>query len=138
MIETLLASLLPTIFSRIFPNKEAAQEAQLQYESLQQQGIVTALVKQAEIATAQVVVNAEEAKSESLFKSGWRPFVGWGSGIIVILNSSIYFIAAILGAFGIHMPLPDMSITYLMSNILTGMLGLGLGIARSVDKKNGR
>lgn len=31
------------------------------------------------IDLAQIGVNLEEAKSESLWKSGWRPFAGWVS-----------------------------------------------------------
>ena len=40
--------------------------------------IATLAEKQAhEISLAQVDVNKEEAKSQSLFVSGWRPSVGW-------------------------------------------------------------
>ena len=34
-----------------------------------------------EISLAQISVNKEEAASGSLFKGGWRPFVGWVSGV---------------------------------------------------------
>ena len=30
---------------------------------------------------AQMAINKEEAASGSLFKGGWRPFVGWGCGV---------------------------------------------------------
>ena len=30
---------------------------------------------------AQIELNKEEAKSSSLFVSGWRPFVGWTCGV---------------------------------------------------------
>jgi len=37
-----------------------------------------------QLALAQVEVNKAEAASGSLFKGGWRPFVGWVCGIAFI------------------------------------------------------
>ena len=37
-----------------------------------------------QLALAQVEVNKAEAQSGSIFKGGWRPFVGWCCGIAVL------------------------------------------------------
>ena len=34
-----------------------------------------------ELAKGQLEINKAEAASGSLFKGGWRPFIGWTSGI---------------------------------------------------------
>lgn len=50
---------------------------------------------------AQIELNKEEAKSSSLFVSGWRPFVGWTCGVALayhfILEPFIKFIVVING-----------------------------------------
>ena len=47
---------------------------------------------------AQIAVNKEEAASGSLFKGGWRPFIGWVCGIAFfyhfVLNPIILFVIA--------------------------------------------
>ena len=74
---------------------------------------------------AQIELNKEEAKSSSLFVSGWRPFVGWTCGVALayhfILEPFIKFIVVINGV-DVELPAFDFS---QLSSILMGMLGLG-------------
>ena len=74
---------------------------------------------------AQIELNKEEAKSSSLFVSGWRPFVGWTCGVALayhfILEPFIKFIVVINGV-DVELPTFDFS---QLSSILMGMLGLG-------------
>ena len=74
---------------------------------------------------AQIELNKEEAKSSSLFVSGWRPFVGWTCGVALayhfILEPFIKFIVVINGV-DVELPMFDFS---QLSSILMGMLGLG-------------
>ena len=74
---------------------------------------------------AQIELNKEEAKSSSLFVSGWRPFVGWTCGVALayhfILEPFIKFIVVINGV-DVELPTFDFS---QLSSILRGMLGLG-------------
>lgn len=74
---------------------------------------------------AQIELNKEEAKSSSLFVSGWRPFVGWTCGVALayhfILEPFIKFIVVING---VNVELPTFDFSQL-SSILMGMLGLG-------------
>lgn len=85
---------------------------------------------------AQIGVNTEEAKSESIFIAGWRPAVGWvgaiGLAYVAVLEPIGRFIAKVgfdyTGAF----PVIDTSLTM---QVLSGLIGFG--IMRSFDKAKG-
>jgi hypothetical protein len=89
-----------------------------------------------QLAMSQIEVNKAEAASGSLFKGGWRPFIGWVCGIAFayhfIIQPVLIFGTA---AAGISMPpLPQFDMSSLMP-VLLGMLGLG-GL-RTYEKKTG-
>ena len=89
-----------------------------------------------ELALAQVKVNAAEAASGSLFKGGWRPFIGWICGIAFgyhfVLQPVIIFVVALIG---IEIPeLPEFDMGTLLT-VLGGMLGIG-GL-RTYEKQKG-
>jgi hypothetical protein len=78
-----------------------------------------------EINKAQIEVNKIESGSSSLFKSGWRPFVGWTCGVALCYHFVLQpFLTFVLFAIGKPMELPvfDMST---LTTVLFGMLGLG-------------
>lgn len=80
----------------------------------------------------QMAINIEEAKSESTFVAGWRPFVGWvGGGALAysaILYPTMVWAAKLFGS-SVTFPTLDTTITM---QILFGILGLGA--FRSYDK----
>jgi hypothetical protein len=82
---------------------------------------------------AQTTINLEEAKSEHLFVSGWRPFVGWVCGLALayaaIVEPFISWTATVYGYSG-KFPVLNTEITM---QVLVGLLGLGA--YRSYDKK---
>ena len=85
---------------------------------------------------AQIAVNKEEAASGSIFKGGWRPFIGWVCGIAFfyhfVLNPIILFVIAIIG---IEIPdLPNFNMNTLLT-VLGGMLGIGS--LRTYEKQEG-
>jgi len=89
-----------------------------------------------QLAMSQIEVNKAEAASGSLFKGGWRPFIGWVCGIAFAYH---FIIQPILifgtAAAGISIPpLPQFDMSSLMP-VLLGMLGLG-GL-RTYEKKTG-
>ena len=89
-----------------------------------------------QLALAQVQVNLAEAQSGSVFKGGWRPFVGWVCGIALlyhfILTPCILFGVALLGIDIPPLPAFD------MSSLLTVLMGmLGLGGLRTFEKTKG-
>jgi|TARA_R110000824_G_scaffold319012_1_gene506145 hypothetical protein len=88
-----------------------------------------------ELKTKQIDVNKVEAGHRSIFVAGWRPFLGWVSGISVAFVYLFQpFIVMVLKIFGSDIELPTLDLSQLMPLIL-GMLGLG-GL-RSFEKARG-
>jgi len=89
-----------------------------------------------EVAKGQMEVNKAEAQSGSIFKGGWRPFIGWTCGAAFAYHFILQpFLVFIITAAGLDMPaLPDFDMESLMP-VLLGMLGLG-GM-RSFEKSKG-
>ena len=78
-----------------------------------------------EINKAQIEVNKVEANSNSLFVSGWRPFVGWTCGVALCYHFVLQpFLLFMLHSFGYQVDLPIFDMSSLMT-ILAGLLGLG-------------
>ena len=103
---------------------DAGEKAQLAYDIAH------------EISLAQIAVNKAEAESGSLFKGGWRPFIGWVCGTAFayhfVIQPVMLFVVAI---FGIE--LPDLPV-FDMSTLLTVLGGLlGLGSLRTYEKFKG-
>tara|TARA_R100000664_G_scaffold33910_1_gene52678 strand:+ start:2257 stop:2658 length:402 start_codon:yes stop_codon:yes gene_type:complete len=89
-----------------------------------------------EAMLAQLEINKAEAASGSLFKGGWRPFVGWTCGIAFayhfVLQPLLIFVFAYIG---LETPdLPQFDVGTLLP-VLGGMLGIG-GL-RSYEKTKG-
>ena len=85
---------------------------------------------------AQIGVNENEAKSTSIFVSGWRPAVGW-IGALALAYSSIFepllrFITQVGFSYTGTFPAINSDLTM---QVLLGILGLGA--MRSFDKKQG-
>ena len=117
------------ILDKVIEDKD--QKAQLAHE------IATMSDTHAQQALlAQLEINKAEAASGSLFKGGWRPFVGWICGIALLYH----FILTPLILFGVGLsgatipPLPEFDMSSLMT-VLMGMLGLG-GL-RTYEKQKG-
>ena len=83
-----------------------------------------------EINLGQIEINKLEAQSDSLFKSGWRPFVGWSCAgslaysVVVrdILNWAFSFASLYLDKQIPVLPNPDIT---LMFELLLALLGFG-------------
>jgi hypothetical protein len=113
------------LIDRFFPDKAASDAAKLELLKMQQTGELALLAADTAIATKQSDINIEEAKSESIFVSGWRPFVGWVCGLSFAakyIGGPALFVFAQLGGNPVVLPEIDM---LEMMPILFGMLGLG-------------
>ena len=89
-----------------------------------------------EAMLSQIEVNKAEASSGSVFKGGWRPFIGWVCGAAFAYHFVIQpFILFGVAVAGVQIPeLP----TFDMGSLMTVMMGmLGLGGLRSYEKKQG-
>ncbi len=115
----LLIGPVTELLGKVIPDK--AEAARLAHE------ISTMAEKQAhEIALAQIEVNKAEAASGSIFKGGWRPFIGWVCGTAFayhfVIQPLLIFIVALTG---VEIPeLPSFDMASLMT-VLGGLLGLG-------------
>jgi len=107
-----VSDLANTVIGKIWPDKTEAEKQQL----------AAAVV----VVQGQLDINKEEAKSSSIFVSGWRPFIGWVCGAACAWNwlglSIAKFIALAFFAHAIDIKPADISE---MMPILLGMLGLG-------------
>lgn len=114
------------ILDRIMPDEETREAAKFQLFKAQQEGLFKELEAEVELAKAQAAINVEEAKSTSLFVSGWRPFIGWicGSGL-----AYQFLVYPILVAYQPKIAQLD------MGTLLTLLMGmLGLGAMRTAEK----
>jgi hypothetical protein len=89
-----------------------------------------------ELAMAQIDVNKAEAASTSIFKGGWRPFIGWTCGSAFayhfVLQPLLVFVLVSTG----H-PVPDLP-KFEMDALMTVLFGmLGLGGLRTFEKFKG-
>lgn len=106
---------------------DPAEKAEAKYKLLElaQQGDLAKLAAEVQLAQGQLEINKEEAKSDSLFKGGWRPFIGWTCGVACAWNwiglSVAVFIAKVLG---VAVEMEPLSLSEMMP-ILLGLLGLG-------------
>jgi hypothetical protein len=124
------------IIDRLFPDATKAQEAKIELFKLQQSGELAVLAAETDLAKGQLGINQEEAKSDSLLVSGWRPAIGWIGGIGLAYASIVEPLSRFVATVGFHYtgPFPVLDTTITMQ-ILFGILGLGA--MRSYDKKNG-
>ena len=81
----------------------------------------------------QLEINKAEAASGSLFKGGWRPFIGWVCGVAF----AYHFVLQPLIVFGVTaagVDIPELP-KFDMGSLMTVMMGmLGLGGMRSIEK----
>ena len=116
------------VIDRVWPDPTAAAAAKLELFKLQQSGELQMMVSQMDI-------NKEEAKSPSMFVSGWRPFIGWVCGAACAWNWLGLKVALFAAAyFGKELHLAPADIGEMMP-VLLGMLGLG-GL-RTMEKIQG-
>jgi len=116
------------LLDKVIPDKDAREKAQSElYKAAQDQDF--------QLALAQIKVNEEEAKSENLFKSGWRPAIGWICVFGLAYNFVIYNILLwAVATFKLPITPPA-----LLSDILMELVFalLGLGSLRTFEKIKG-
>lgn len=125
-----------SLIERFFPDPEKKAAAQLELLKMQQSGELAELAATTDLAKAQLLIDAEEAKSTNWFVAGWRPFVGWTCGLglayVAIIEPFSRFIAKVGFNYAGAFPVIDTTLTM---QVLLGMLGLAA--ARSVEKVKG-
>jgi len=129
--------LIGKIVDKIIPDPVAAAEAKQKAAALAMQGELAYLDADVKLAIGQMEINKEEAKDPSLFKSGWRPAVGWlcvaGFAYMAVIRPIVPWVAQVAGLN--VPPMPPVDTSEIMA-ILMGMLGLG-GM-RSAERIKGK
>ena len=127
----LLPSLLPAlteVLDRVVPDQAAAAKAKTEMEAK----LLEAAVSQ---AGQQAAINQVEAGHQTIFVSGWRPFIGWvcGAGLAWAFVVGP-MLAWLLPAAGVVAALPVLQMEYLLELVVAM---LGLGALRSFEKMKG-
>ena len=117
-----------TILDRVIPDVNAREKAKQELEkALSEQDF--------QLALGQIQINQEEAKSENIFKSGWRPSIGWACSLTFILNFVLFpivnYFLMMFGHAAILIPFD----TNTLMTVLGGLLGIG-GL-RTIEKIKG-
>jgi hypothetical protein len=117
-----------TVLDRVITDKNAREKAK---EELQK-----AITEQDfQLSLGQININAEEAKSENIFKSGWRPGIGWVCGIAFSLHF-VFF--PILNWFLMLFHQQPILVPFDMATLNTVLGGLlGIGGLRTIEKIKG-
>lgn len=116
-----VASLATTVIEKIWPNKTEQEKAEL--------------AAAVQIVQGQMIINQEEAKSDSVFVAGWRPFIGWVCGSACAWN----WIGLPMAKAGLALASYKLEISPAdLSEMLPVLMGmLGLGALRTVEKVKG-
>jgi len=113
------------LIDRWFPSQAEKDKAKADLLQMQQNGEFRMFDGLAKSDEGQVLINTEEAKSESIFKSGWRPYIGWvcGGGLSyqLMFRPVFSWLAENLWQWK---PMPSLDMDTLLT-LLFGMLGLG-------------
>lgn len=131
----LLGKVIESVGQFLDPTKKA--EAELAILRLHQDAAFKEIDTAVALAKQQNDVNLEESKSESLFKSGWRPFVGWVFGVALLWQ---YLVKPGVETFyifytGHAVPVPLPSLDNVLWELGFGLLGLGA--LRTTEKIKG-
>lgn len=110
---------------KLIPNKNAAEQAQLQIQ-------ITQMLTQREIDASQAATNTAEAGNPNLFVSGARPSILWICAIAFAWQFVMLPVLLFINAEFHYTITPPSFDTSSMISILMGMLGLGT--MRSFDK----
>ena len=117
-----------TVLDRVIPDVNARAQAK---EELSK----AVLQDDFQLALAQIQTNQTEAQSDNIFKSGWRPSIGWICGIAFSLHFVIF---PILNWFLILFHQTAITIPFDMNTLMTVLGGLlGIGGLRTIEKIKG-
>ena len=117
-----------TILDRVIPDTNARQAAK--------EELARAINEQDfQLSLEQIKINAVEAQSESLLKSGWRPMTGW---VCVAAFALHFLVFPIFNWCTMLFGFPPIAIPFDMSTLMTVLGGLlGIGGLRTMEKLKG-
>lgn len=114
-----------TLIERMLPEDPIKRaQAELELYKLSQGERMQEAERQVQLSIEQIRVNAVEASSENIFKSGWRPAVGWtcvGGLVYQLIARPVFVWLSENNSWSIP---PSLELETLLT-LLFGMLGLG-------------
>jgi hypothetical protein len=117
----LLPTLLPAlteVLDRVIPDQAAAAKAKLEMEAR----LLEAATAQ---AAQQTEINKIEAAHQSIFVSGWRPYIGWVCGMAIAWAFLLApMLTWLLPLTGVVAAVPPLQTEFLLE-LVFAMLGLG-------------
>jgi len=126
--------LIGKVIDKIFPDPAQAANAKLKMMEMEQQGDFKEIDASLKRDIDQIALNKIEAGSENVFKSGWRPFIGWTCGLGFAYAVIVYPILTWMAVVWNITPPPNLD-SDLLFPVMLGLLGLG-GM-RSFEKFKG-
>jgi hypothetical protein len=116
------------LLDKVIPDKDAREKAQAEL-------IKAAQDQDFQLALAQIKVNEEEAKSDNIYKSGWRPSIGWTCSIAFGLHFVLF---PIINFVLVALEYKEVVISFDMTTLMTVLGGLlGIGGLRTYEKVKG-
>ena len=124
------------LIDKWFPSETEKNAAKVQLLEMQQRGDFKEWEMLSSSDKNQTDINLEEAKSESMWKSGWRPFIGWTCGGGLFYQLMVRPVGSwLMGNLFDWKPMPSLE----MDTLLTVLFGvLGLGAYRTYEKVKAR
>lgn len=123
------------LIDKWFPSQAEKDKAKLELLQMQQNGEFKYLDAMSKSDDGQVQINVEEAKSDSLFKSGWRPYIGWVCGAGFTYQLVFRPIISWLGTNVWQWQAPPSLEVETLTTLTFGLLGLGA--YRTIEKIKG-
>lgn len=124
MVAPVVAAVIPSIIEigarildRVIPDKAAAEQAKLEL-------LKAAQDQEFALSLGQIETNKEEAKHESIFVAGWRPFIGWTCGIGLFWNFVGYPLAGWLAEYFNPEFVPPALLSENLLELTLAMLGM--------------
>jgi hypothetical protein len=124
-----IVDIVKTVIDRQVTDKNAADKLKGEIESGEAKAAIQSMLEQLEI-------NKIEAQSESIFKSGWRPYLGWVGGMALTLQCVIIPVVSYGCNLFMYTPPPPLELPSVIWEVLFGILGIGIG-SRTYEKING-
>lgn len=135
-----VADIAKVVVDRLVPDPAAREAAARDIEAVISTREVAVIQATAEIAKAQIGVNAVEAQGNDRFSARWRPACGWvcvaGLAYQFVVGPVLSWVTGIVGVMiGAAIPAaPSLPMEALMT-LLFGMLGLGA--QRTIERTQG-
>jgi hypothetical protein len=123
-----VVDIIGTVIDRQVVDKAAAEKLKSEIASETVRADIQAMLSQLEI-------NKIEAQSDSIFKSGWRPYLGWVGGAALTLQCVVIPVISYGCGLFMYAPPPPLELPSVIWEVLFGILGIGIG-ARTYEKIN--